>query len=73
MPIEAVRVQIEAVGVTVGVRESISRGYENIEEPTRVCKTHDVVLEEVAWTITGHGESSFRGHESTCKDHESAL
>ncbi len=38
-----------------------------------MCKTHDVVLEEVEWTITGHGESSFRGHESTCKDLESAL
>jgi hypothetical protein len=72
-PVGVVRVQIEAVGVTVGVRESISRGYENIEEPTRVCKTHEVVLEEVEWTKTGQEESACRGHESTCKDHESAL
>jgi hypothetical protein len=38
----------------------------------RVCKSHEVALEEVEWTNTvrtGHEESACRGHESNCKDH----
>ncbi len=41
-------------------------------EAMRVCKSHEVALEEVEWANTGHEESACRGYESNCKDHGSA-
>ncbi len=47
---------------------STNRGYKRVVEPIRVCKSHEVVLEEMEWANTGHEVSACRGHESTCKD-----